>query len=115
MTLGERIKERRKELKWGQRELAKRVGYKDNSTIAKIEAGRIDLPLSKVELFAEVLRTTPAYLMGWEEEEKKNDTISDAVIRMRTDEDFLSLVEGLLSADAEKLAAAKVVLTALLK
>lgn len=113
MTLGENIRERRKELGWGQRELAKRVGYKDNSTIAKIESGKIDIPLSKVELFANVLRTTPAYLMGWEEEEKKNDTISDAVVRMRTDDDFMCIVETLLALDSEKLSAAKIVLNAL--
>lgn len=73
MTIGEKIKQRRLELGLGQRELAKRVGYKDNSTIAKIESGKIDLPLSKVDIFAEALRTTHAYLMGWEDEDQKNN------------------------------------------
>ena len=100
---------------WSQRELAKRLGYSNHTTLTKIEAGTVDINQSKVILFAEVLRTTPAYLMGWEEEEKKNDIIADAVVRMRTDKEFFSLVEALLSADAEKLAAAKVVLNALLK
>ena len=70
MTIGERIREKRNEMGWGLRELARRMGYKDHSTVAKIETGKIDIPLSKVEMFAEVLRTTPAYLMGWEDEEK---------------------------------------------
>ena len=84
MTIGEKIKERRNELGWGLRELSKRVGYKDHSTVAKIESGKIDLPLSKVELFAEVLRTTPAYLMGWEDEEdKKNPATMDGMSENR--------------------------------
>ena len=68
MTIGERIKEKRKELKLSQRDLAKKIGYADHSTITKIEAGKVDLPQSKVVQFAEVLGVSVAYLMNWEEE-----------------------------------------------
>lgn len=37
------------------------------------------------------------------ETQKNNDTISDAIVRMRTDEEFLSVVECLMSLDADKL------------
>lgn len=69
LELYKNIKNRRRELGMSQDVLAKAVGYTDRSSIAKIEAGKIDLPQSKIELFAKVLNTTPAYLMGWEKEE----------------------------------------------
>ena len=68
MTIGERIKQKRLELNMSQDELGKKVGYKSRSSIQKIEAAR-NLPLSKVSKMASALNTTPAYLMGWEDEE----------------------------------------------
>lgn len=66
-TIGKRIQARRKAIGLTQEELAKRMGYKSKSTINKIELGVNDIPQSKIARFAEVLGTTPAYLMGWEE------------------------------------------------
>lgn len=68
-TVGENILLMRKQLGLTQEELAKRMGYKSKSTINKIELGINDIPQSKIVQFAEVLCTTPARLMGWEEEE----------------------------------------------
>lgn len=71
MNIGKRIKDRRKELKMSADELASRLG-KDRSTIYRYEKGDIEnLPLDILEPIAAVLRTTPAYLMGWDEEVKK--------------------------------------------
>lgn len=67
-TIGERILLRRKELGMRQEDLARRMGYKSKSTINKIELGINDIPQSKIVKFAEVLATTPGYLMGWEDE-----------------------------------------------
>lgn len=69
-TVGDNILYMRKQLGWTQEELAKRMGYKSKSTINKIELGINDIPQSKIAQFAEVLGTTPAHLMGWEEKEK---------------------------------------------
>ena len=66
-TVGENILNMRKHLGWTQEELAKRMGYKSKSTINKIELGINDIPQSKIVKFAEVLGTTPAHLMGWED------------------------------------------------
>lgn len=44
------------------------MGYKDKSSISKIENGKADIPQSKIAAFADALETTPAYLMGWEEQ-----------------------------------------------
>ena len=69
-TVGENILRLRKELGWTQEELATKMGYKSKSTINKIEMGINDIPQSKIVQFANVLGTTPAHLMGWNEEEK---------------------------------------------
>jgi transcriptional regulator with XRE-family HTH domain len=71
-TVGENILLMRKSLGLTQEELAKRMGYKSKSTINKIELGINDIPQSKIVQFAEVLGTTPAHLMGWDDEEEKN-------------------------------------------
>lgn len=63
--IGKRIRARREELGITQEELASRLGYKSKTTIAKIENGTNDIVQSKVIEFAQVLDTTPAYLMGW--------------------------------------------------
>lgn len=71
-TVGDKILYMRKQLGLTQEELARRMGYKSKSTINKIELGINDIPQSKIAQFADVLGTTPAHLMGWEEETKKN-------------------------------------------
>ena len=71
-TVGENILLMRKRLGLTQEELAKKMGYKSKSTINKIELGINDIPQSKIVQFAEVLGTTPAHLMGWNNEELKN-------------------------------------------
>lgn len=68
ITIGDRIKARRQELKITQRELAGRMGYKDHTTITRIEAGKVDPPQSRIAEFAKALGTTPGHLMGWDAE-----------------------------------------------
>ena len=67
LELYERIKERRQALGISQQELAELTGYTDRSSIAKIEKGSVDLTQSRIAAFASALKTTPAYLMGWED------------------------------------------------
>jgi len=67
--IGKRIRTRREAMGITQEELAKKLGYKSKTTIAKIEIGVNDIAQSKVVEFAAALGTTPAYLMGWEETE----------------------------------------------
>ena len=63
-TIYERIRARRIELGLTVEELAKKMGYKDKSSISKIENGKADIPQSKVIAFTRALNTTTAYLMG---------------------------------------------------
>lgn len=69
------IKLRRAEIGMTQGELAKKVGYSDRSMIAKIEAGKIDIPQSKLIEIAEVLHISPKQLIGWEEVNPNADII----------------------------------------
>ena len=75
MTLGEKVKLKREELNLSQEELAEKMNYKSKTSIHKIEVGITDLPLSKVKELAAVLKTTPAYLMGWEEDKSQEKDI----------------------------------------
>lgn len=68
MTIGERIKERREELNISQSELATKLGYKSRSSINKIELGLQNLTQSKIRAIATALDTTPAFIMGWDNE-----------------------------------------------
>ncbi len=103
MTIGDRIKDRRKYLRMSADELAKRLG-KDRSTIYRYEKGDIEnLPLDILEPIAQALETTPQYLMGWEEVRKKNDTLTDVIIRLQTDDEFMYVVTALYNADKKKL------------
>ena len=63
--LYENIRRLRKAKGLSQEELAEKTGYTDRSSIAKIEKGDVDLPQSKIQLFADVLGVTPQYLMGY--------------------------------------------------
>ena len=63
-TIYDRIRARRLELGLTAEDLAQQLGYKDKSSISKIENGKADIPQAKVELFANALHTTTAYLMG---------------------------------------------------
>lgn len=66
MTIGQRIKQRRLELGLSADDVALALG-KNRATIYRYESNDIEkLPTTVLEPLAEVLKTTPADLMGWE-------------------------------------------------
>ena len=90
MTIGERIKQKRLELNMSQDELGKKVGYKSRSSIQKIENAR-NLPLPKVEKMAIALECSPAYLMGWEDEDHEMDVVTHPNESYLENEEFIEL------------------------
>ena len=103
MTIGERIKLRRKELNISAVDLGKRLGVA-RSTIFRYESGFIEkLPVDSLKAIADALETTPEYLMGWDQIQKNNDIQTDIVVRMRTDEEFFEVVKRIYELDREKL------------
>ena len=70
MTIGERIKQRRMELGLSVDEVAEKLG-KNRATVYRYESNEIEnLPVGTLEPLAKILETTPAQLMGWEDEEQ---------------------------------------------
>lgn len=100
MKIGERIKARRQELQWSQRELASKMNYSHHSTLARIESGQVDVTQSRIVQFAEVLGVSIAYLMGWEEEEKGQSTESDLSFKKK---EFIQRIQGMTDAQIERL------------
>jgi len=67
MSIGSKVKERRKELGLTQEELANRLKT-TKQTIYKYENEIVtNLPSDRIEQLAKALDTTPQYLMGWVE------------------------------------------------
>ncbi|MDF2887739.1 MAG: helix-turn-helix motif protein [Lacrimispora sp.] len=65
---GQRIKERRKQLEMSADDVATELGV-SRSTIFRYENGHIEkVPANVLEKLAAILRTTPAYLMGWQDD-----------------------------------------------
>jgi transcriptional regulator with XRE-family HTH domain len=99
LQLHKNIKELRKAAKLTQEELARRTGYTDRSSIARIEKGEIDLPQSKIAQFAEALGTTPGHLMGWDAEP---EDLGAMAARMLMDPAVLNMMQeyqGLSASD----------------
>lgn len=111
MSIGERIKKRRKELKMSADALGQKIG-KDRATVFRYEKGDIvNVPIDVIEPIAAALLTTPQYLLGWEEVQKNNDALASIVIRLRSDSEFFEAVKKIDALDSEKLSS----LLALLK
>lgn len=72
MTIGERMKAKRKEVGLSAEEVAKSLNV-STATIYRYEKGDIEkLPGSILEPLSHILHTTPAYLMGWETNESSH-------------------------------------------
>ena len=76
MTIQERIKNRRLELGMTLRDVSIKLGIAESS-VSRYETGNIaHMGIDKLKALADVLQTTPSYLMGWEEA----DTIDLSVL-----------------------------------
>lgn len=117
MTVGQRMKARRKELKLSADEVAARLG-KDRSTIYRYENGEIEnLPLPMLEPIAKALEMNPQDLVGWDldenevENKKNSDAIADITKRMFDDHQFFYVVDFLQKLDKKQFNRVKVSLS----
>ena len=77
MTIGERIRQRRLDLGLSADDVAAALG-KNRATVYRYESNDIEkLPTTVLEPLAEVLKTTPAYLMGWDTDQEKEVFLVD--------------------------------------
>jgi len=85
MSIGDRIKARRKAVGLSVDELAAKLG-KNRATVYRYESNDIEkLPTTVLEPLAKALDTTPAYLMGWEDTptvESNATMLPDSNVRM---------------------------------
>lgn len=79
-TLYDRIRLLRNKLGYSQEQLALKVGYADKTSIAKIEAGKVDLPQSKIIAFANALNTSTSFLMDGSEDQSSTAKIKKGVV-----------------------------------
>ena len=113
--IGQRIKNAREKANMSLNDVALKLGV-NKSTILRYENGEISkVKAPIIDGLAKALQVTPHYLMGWEVEESKNDFIAEAVIKMRTDSTFLSVVENLYKLDKDKLETINQMLNTLFK
>lgn len=84
-SIGQRIKDRREELKMTQEDLGKRCGT-TKQTIFKYEAGIVtNIPMDRLCAIAEALYISPAALMGWEEPKPNLDEVLQRAFDSRPD------------------------------
>lgn len=77
MNIGERIKQRRKELNLSVDDVANRLN-KNRATIYRYESNDIEnLPITILEPLAQILQTTPIYLLGLEDKQNKGAQTKD--------------------------------------
>jgi transcriptional regulator with XRE-family HTH domain len=80
MTMGQRIRDLRKEHKMTQDELGKHLGV-GRSAILKYEKGEVEnLPRSSIEKMALLFGVSPSYLMCFDQWEENEQMLSDEVI-----------------------------------
>lgn len=77
MNLYKNIKKYRIKKGLNQTELAELMGYSEKSMISKIENGQVELGISKIMKFAEVLGVPADVLMGFDISEAYNNASLD--------------------------------------
>lgn len=81
MNIGKNIKSKRLENNFTLEDLAKKVGT-SKQTIQRYETGVIaNIPSDRIELLANALQTTPAFLMGWESDSVESQNVQDNPIK----------------------------------
>jgi len=120
MTKGDRIRELRESKGLTQEELAKLLNTK-RQTISKYEKGIVtNIPSDRLEEIAEILDSSPEYILGWESVQKNNDALVGIVDRLMddpsesklferilNDPEFHSLIKTLCELDAKQIAGFK--------
>lgn len=84
------IKEYRIRRGMSQEELAEKTGYTSRTSIAKIEAGKVNLPADKIVKFANALNVMYSELVGWTYNE---EGVPSYARNSRTGDEMVSLIE----------------------
>jgi transcriptional regulator with XRE-family HTH domain len=97
----------------------KHYGEKLSKTdLSQYVSGKTEPGQRKLFILGKALGINPAWLMGLDvpmyetPEQKKNDAISDIILRLRSDETFLDITRALLELPSEQLIAVQTFLSA---
>ena len=114
-TIHERIKSQRLKSGYTLAEVADLLGVKE-PTVQRYESGEIkNIKHETITKLAYIFHTTPAYLMGWATDTpsyQKADTISDIIIKLRSDDELLEIVKDICSLSGEQRVVVKTLLSA---
>ena len=106
MTKGMRIKRLREEMSISQTDLAIKIGV-SKQTLYKYENDIVtNIPSDKIELLAQALGRSEAYLMGWMENAEKRKSYTEEVNELRKHHPEINfdkidkLVEAYINADS---------------
>lgn len=114
MTIGERVKEVRKENKLSQEEFAHKLGFDTRGAIANLELGRTEAPDKLLSLISNIFGVREEWLRTGEGEmhlgeDARSEKIEDFINGVVRDDDdtfkkrFLEMLAGLDPADWELL------------
>lgn len=102
-----------------QADIVKETGI-NRSAISRYLSGEYEPKQDAIHKIAKCLNVSEMWLWGYEcpmersEVQKKNDIQTDIVVRLRTDDNFASIIEGLNQLDEVQLASVKQVVDAFL-
>lgn len=119
-TTPERLREAMHEVGKKQIDLANETGL-SHSTISRYLSGQVEPRQEAIIKLAKALNVSEWWLWGYNvpmtrsSEQKKNDAISSAVVRMRKDPDFFEVVSMLAELPPEQYASVKTLLSGLRK
>ncbi len=91
MTVADRIRQRREELKLTQDEVASKLGLGSKASISQIEKSGDDVSMKNVIRLATALNTTPRFLMGFDDkpqEETQFTTLNQVYRVLKNDKQF---------------------------
>lgn len=119
-TTSNRLKIAMKECGKKQIDLANETGI-DKGSISHYVSGKYMPKQDTIYKLAKALDVSEMWLWGYDcmkerpEMQKNNDILSDIIVRLRTDSDFLNTVKTLYALDGEKLQGVQQMLAAFMK
>lgn len=102
INVGDRIRHRRKQLKYSADKLAEMIG-KNRATVYRYESNEIEnMPFEILEPLAKALKVSPAYLMGFAEKDSSELLTEYNYFPVSISAGLPSDVESMLNGDIEK-------------
>lgn len=119
-TTANRLRAAMTEANKKQADVSREAGI-DKGALSSYLKGKYEPKQDVIYKIARVLNVSEMWLWGYDcpkerpIEQKNNDAIADIIIRLRTDEEFMSVVKVLSGLDSDQILSVKSLLTAFVK